>query len=57
MTSQPQPAIFASIETGVSTEACVAFQGTMSYMNAEVPMCNYHTKTAFISQSQVVIHR
>lgn len=57
MTSQPQLAIFASIETGVSTEACVAFQGTMSYMNAEVPVCNYHTKTAFISQSQVVIHR
>lgn len=57
MTSQPQPAIFTSIETGVSIEACVAFQGTMSHTNAEVPIGSYHTKIAFISQSQVVTHR
>lgn len=52
MTSQSQPAIFTSIEAGVSIEAYVAFQGTMSHKNAEVPICNYHTKIAFISQSR-----
>lgn len=51
VTSQPQPAIFTSIETGVSIEARVAFQGTMSHKNAEVPICNQHIKIAFISQS------